>query len=167
MRYLLDHLDHLRSWAVVAVVAPAWQWVRMHWAGFWWSSPVVWIGVFWGLDWITGSINAIRDGLSHPEDPRRGWRVARAAWSVGKLLLWLCVLAVAWGLRDSGIWGGGLCASCLEAGVLLTEASSVIRNCARLSDSPVARRVLTIYADRFEDRASGRILIRHKNGGIE
>lgn len=143
MRYLLDHLDGLRRWWTAALVLPFWEWCRVHWAGFWWSSPFVWICLFWAADWCLGSARALHDGWSHPEQPERGWRAARAARSVLKLGVWLAVLGVAWGIRDSGIPYGTVPAGCLEAGVILTEAGSVVAHLAELSGSPTLRFLAT------------------------
>lgn len=146
-----DHLEHVRLWLLAVVVAPAWQWLQVHWGGFWWSSPVVWICLFWAADWVLGSARALHDGWTHPDDPTRGWRARRAAGSVGKLMAWLAVLGVAWGMRDSHMLGGVMAAACLEAGVLLAEVSSVLYHLGEITGSPVLR----FYATKFRHRAAG------------
>lgn len=149
MSHLRDGLEQLRLWLVAAVLSPGWAWVTEHWAGFWWSSPVVWVSIFWLLDLVLGSSRALYDGWSHPEDPTRGFRPRRCARSTLKLCAWLAVLMVAWGMRDSHMVGGILAASCLEAGVLLTEASSVLRHLGELTGAPFLR----FYATKFERQA--------------
>lgn len=139
MRHILEQLDHVRLWAIAVLLAPVWQWVQVHWSAFWWSSPLVWICLFWAADWVLGSSRALYAGWAHPDDPARGWRPARAARSVLKLLTWVCVLMVAWGLRDSAGVGGAMAAACIEAGVLLTEAGSVCGHLAEVSGLPVLR----------------------------
>ena len=151
MRYLTEHLDPLRRWVHLAFILPLWEWARVHWAGFWWSSPLVWICVFWAGDWVLGGIQAGLDGWRHPGDPKRGWSARRAARSVLKLLLWITVLAIAWGIRDSGIPYGYVPAGCLEAGVILTEAGSVLGHLAELSGSSALR----FLASKFRAQTTG------------
>lgn len=146
-----DQLEQVRLWLCAVVLAPAWAWITAHWGGFWWSSPVVWICIFWLLDLCLGSARALHDGWTHPQDPTRGWRARRAAGSVGKLCMWLLVLMVAWGFRDSGIMGGKLAAACLEAGVILTEASSVLYHLGEITGAPFLR----FYATKFRRQAGG------------
>lgn len=141
--WLREHLESARVWIMAVIVSPAWGWMRLHWSGFWWSSPVVWISIFWAADWLLGSYRALTAGTFRPR---------RAAASVGKLMAWLAVLMVAWGLRDSTMLGGGLAASCLEAGVLLAEASSVLYHLGELTGSPVLR----FYAAKFRSQSEGK-----------
>ena len=180
MSHFRDGLEQLRLWLVAAIVSPGWAWVTEHWAGFWWSSPVVWICIFWLGDLVLGSTRALYDGWTHPADPRRlrelqaqlqaapddatlqaeverlqenaarGFRPRRCAKSVLKLCAWLAVLMIAWGMRDSHMVGGVLAASCLEAGVLLTEASSVLKHLGELTGAPFLR----FYATKFERQAN-------------
>jgi len=139
MRYLSEHLEHLKRWAHVAIIVPAWECLQANFAGFWASSPFVWICVFWAMDWVFGGVRAGLDGWRNPQDPSRGWSARRAARSLLKLLLWLTVLLIAYGIRKSGIPYGGVPAGCLEAGVILTEAGSVLGHLAELSGSPTLR----------------------------
>jgi len=128
---------------LVSIITPAWQHLRLHWAGFLPSSAVFWLCVFWAADWATGSALAVREGRFEPR---------RARLSVWKLLTWLAVLGIAWGLRDSKVLGTTWAGACLEAGVLLTEASSVVRNLALLSSSERVRKVLKVYADKIDQQ---------------
>ena len=61
------------------------------------------------------------------------------------------VLAVAWGLRDSRIMGGPLAGALLEAGVLLTEVSSVLFHLGEITGAPFLR----FYATKFRKQAGG------------
>ena len=151
MPWLREHLESARVWAWAVLLTPGWAWVTEHWGGFWWSSPVVWICLFWSFDWLLGSGRALHEGWAHPGDPTKGFRARRAAASVGKLLVWLLVLMVAWGLRDSRMLGGTLAAACLEAGVLLTEASSVLYHLGEITGAPFLR----FYATKFRAQAAG------------
>lgn len=139
MRYITEHLDYLRRWAHVAVILPLWEWTRLHFGAFWFSSPFVWTCLFWAADWTLGGARAALDGWRHPDQPERGWSARRAARSLLKLLLWITVLAIAWGIRDSGIPYGNVPAGCLEAGIILTEAGSVLGHLAELSGSSALR----------------------------
>ena len=139
MPWLREHLESARVWAWAVLLAPSWEWVQVHWGGFWWSSPLIWICLFWAADWVLGSARALHDGYTHPADPTRGWRARRAAQSVGKLAIWVAVLMVAWGLRDSAGTGGKVAASLFELGVLLTEAGSVIGHLGEITGSPLLR----------------------------
>lgn len=157
LRYLRCILGHLvalpegkldvRHLAATIGLAPILDALQAHWSGFPLSSPVVWAVAFWAGDWVAGSLVALR---------AKQWRARRGLYSVVKLLIWIAALAVAYGLRDSGAPGCGLAAGAIEAAVLLTEGSSVLRNLALLSDNEAARRVLSVYADTLEWRVGKR-----------
>lgn len=146
-----EHMEHARLWLSAIILAPAWEWIRAHWAGFWWSSPLIWICLFWVADWLLGSARAAWDGWSHPDEPERGFRPRRALLSLGKLAGYVAGLMVAWGLRDSAGLGGAAVAAVAEAGILLYEASSVFRHLAALTGLPIFRWISTTA-----DRASRR-----------
>lgn len=150
LQYFEEQFDHLRLWVVAVFLAPGWQWVVVHWSGFWWSSPLVWISIFWAADWVLGTARACYSGWAHPEDPTMGWRPARSARSVLKLLWYVGALMLAWGLRDSAGMGGVVAAACIETGILLTEAGSVIQHMADLSGIPVLR----VFATKMKSQTS-------------
>lgn len=145
MSHLRDWVEQARLWLVAAVLSPAWQWVVIHWGGFWWSSSLVWISLFWAADWALGTARAIHSGWVHPDDPTRGWSPRRSAKSVLKLVWYILALMLAWGLRDSAGIGGQMAAACIETGVLLTEAGSVMGHMADISGIPVLR----VFATKF------------------
>lgn len=150
MRYFAAHLSELtggqegepRAW-IVAAFGAAWTAVTQHFDGFVLSNPVFWVSVFWALDWLLGSWLAWRECR---------WIPSRAGRSVLKWLLWMVVLAVAWGIRDSGFFGAGLLGGLVEGAIILAEGSSVIRNAAALSDNPRAKRLLGRFADAADQK---------------
>ncbi len=150
MRYFAAHITELaggnegepRAW-LVALFGTIWTALSNHFDGFVLSNPVFWVSVFWALDWLLGSWLAWR--LSR-------WSPTRAGRSVLKWLLWMVVLAVAWGIRDSGFFGASLLGGLVEGAIILAEGSSVIRNAAALSDNPRAKRLLSKFADAADQK---------------
>lgn len=149
--YFLDLLAQLRNWLAVAILAPVWESLRVHWAGFLWSDPVFWVCCFWMADWVLGVSLAIKDGAKHPDDPDRGFRASKAGRSVLKLLVYWLILAFAWGIRKSSP-AGYICAACIESGVIWWEAASGLRNLGDLFELPFVK----VFADNLENRVMRR-----------
>lgn len=121
--YILGHLQaaaEVVAEAKCALVAAAiWHELHAHFGVFWATSPLVWLCLLWGLDFLLGSYRALRAGE---------WSARRALLSAVKLATWACVLSVGHALRQSHLFGGGVAASGIDAVVLLSEASSVLLN---------------------------------------
>lgn len=105
------------------------------------TPPVVWVSIFWAMDWVLGSGLAIS---------RRQWSPRKAFFSIVKCLVYLAALAVAFGLRESHMLGAWAISGVIEAGILCAEGSSVMRNGARLTGS----RLLHWFADSMEARVA-------------
>lgn len=128
---------------LVAFLAFVWSQLNQHFNGFALSNPVFWVSIFWAMDWVLGSINAFRS---------RQWSPRRSFYGVIKWFIWMCVLSVAWGVRSSNFLGCSFIAACIEVAILLTEGTSVLRNCAELSDNKRAKRLLNRFADATEKK---------------
>lgn len=150
LKYFASHLSELPGNAeggisgwVVAVFGTFWAMLGQHFEGFVISNPVFWVTAFWALDLFLGSWLAWKESRFSP---------TRAARSALKWLLWMSVLAVAWGVRDSGFFGSAWMAAIVEGSIILAEGSSVIRNAAALSDNPRAKRLLSKFADAADQK---------------
>ena len=127
------------------VLGAAWALLSHHFGAFPASSPVFWVSIFWAMDWILGSCVALK---THNWSPRRSFH------GILKWLLWMAVLTVAWGIRDMGFLGCTMIGGMIEVAIMLTEGSSVMRNCAILSNNPKAQRLLNKFADAADQKLS-------------
>ena len=127
------------------ILGAAWAILTTHFGAFPASNPVFWVSIFWAMDWILGSCVAIK---THNWSPRRSFH------GILKWLLWMAVLTVAWGIRDMGFLGCTLIGGMIEVAIMLTEGSSVMRNCAILSNNPNAQRLLNKFADAADQKLS-------------
>lgn len=84
--------------------------------------PLHAVVLFWLLDMITGSAKVVRLG------GWRKWSPERARLGLAKLVLWGCVLAVTYILRESHTLGAAWFAGIVESYIIFTEAGSVLRN---------------------------------------
>ena len=103
------------------------------------TPPVVWVSVFWTMDWILGSILALY---------LRKWLPRKAFFSIVKWMVYVSALAVAFGLRESQILGGWAISGMIETAILCAEVSSVMRNGARLTNS----KILHWFADSLDHK---------------
>jgi len=127
------------------VLGALWGVLTHHFGSFPASNPVFWVSIFWAMDWILGSCVAIK---THNWSPRRSFH------GILKWLLWMAVLTVAWGIRDMGFLGCTMIGGMIEVAIMLTEGSSVMRNCAILSNNPKAQRLLNKFADAADEKLS-------------
>jgi len=123
----------------------AWAILTHHFGAFPASNPVFWVSIFWAMDWVLGSFVAFKNN---------SWSPRRSFHGVLKWLLWMAVLTVAWGIRDMGFLGCTLIGGMIEVAIMLTEGSSVMRNCAILSNNPKAQRLLNKFADAADQKLS-------------
>ena len=129
-RVLGDALGNLFVW----VLGPIWGLVcDWYLSGELWAMPMVWVTIFWALNWIIGSGLALTKSAPLPGQPDERWQPRKSVRSIGKLCVWLIALGMAWGLRKSGITGGWLPAGTLDVAVLLTEFIYLLRNLGRLA----------------------------------
>lgn len=133
------------------VLGPIWGYIHaFHLSDNFWASPYVWVSVFWVLNWVLGTILAIRDREWTPRDSFR---------SVIKLIVWLTALGLASGLKKSGVTGGFIPAGVLEFGVVITEFVYALRNLGRFSamfGNQNQAEVLTFVADKADEFAGHR-----------
>lgn len=106
-------------------------------------GPFTVVCALWGIDMFTGIVMAVR---------RRQWSPTRMAWGVFKLILWCCALLVAWLLRNDGYPVTDVFSPLIEVSIILTEASSVLRNIAELMESITGKksRILAFFAQRMD-----------------
>ena len=127
-----------------------------HMSGLLSSSMFFWVTIFWALDWLLGGIKAWR---------AKKWSARRGFYSVWKWVGWVIALTIAWGMRDSGVVGGGLIAGCIEAAVLFTEGASVLRNLADLlPEKSVFGGLMRVMAKNMERKLEEEIKVPGKNG---
>lgn len=132
------------KWSVATVLASAWACLSSQFDGYLSSPVVVWVSIFWALDWTLGSLLAWRE---HRYDPRRG------LYSVVKWLIWMATITVCWGLRKDALIYDDWIPPIVEVTILLTEAASVMRNGAALMASISGRKeagVLSRFGRAFE-----------------
>jgi len=122
-----------------------WGVLTNHFGDFPASNPVFWVSIFWGMDWILGSCVALKNN---------NWSPRRSFHGILKWLLWMAVLTVAWGIRDMQFLGCTWIGGMIEVAIMLTEGSSVMRNCAILSNNPKAQRLLNKFADAADQKLS-------------
>lgn len=133
-----------RPWAV-AILAAFWAEVQTRYGSFLLSDPVWLMTAVWAADFVLGSSLAIR--ASWQRAPVGRWSPRKAAQSIGKWLLWICVLFVCYALRQSGRFGFGPFAALIESAIILAEATSALRNAGRLTGA----RWLDKFASAGED----------------
>jgi hypothetical protein len=127
------------------ILGSAWAILTHHFQEFPASNPVFWVSIFWAMDWVLGSCVAIKTN---------NWSPRRSFHGVIKWMLWMAVLTVAWGIRDMNFLGCTLIGGMIEVAIMLTEGSSVMRNCAILSNNPKAQRLLNRFADAADSKLS-------------
>lgn len=156
----IGYWDYLTSYAKEAlsiareglslIVGSTWGLVQAKLAGFWFTSALFWLSIFWLVDFLLGSGRAIAAGQ---------WRARRALLSGAKLATGCLVLMTAHAMRDSSVGGHVISqavASLLEAVVLLAEFSSVLIHAGTLSDSKIVLRLGLAFrrgSSRAADRA--------------
>lgn len=117
------------GWKLGALAA-LWGVVQSNFVGFGVSQALVWMSLLWGADFVLGSMVALRD--SWIGGPNR-WAPSRVGKSVAKWTAWFVVLALTHAVRQHGF---GAISTCVEAAILLSEATSVIRNAGILTGRP-------------------------------
>lgn len=127
------------------ILGAVWGVLTTHFGSFPASNPVFWVSIFWAMDWVLGSCVALKNS---------NWSPRRSFHGILKWLLWMAVLTVAWGIRDMGFLGCTLIGDMIEVAIMLTEGSSVMRNCAILSNNPKAQRLLNKFADAADQKLS-------------
>lgn len=135
--------DH-KPWPTL-LLGGAWAVLTTHFGAFPASNPVFWVSIFWAMDWVLGSCVAFK---------QNNWSPRRSFHGILKWLLWMAVLTVAWGIRDMGFLGCTLIGGMIEVAIMLTEGSSVMRNCAILSNNPKAQLLLNKFADAADQKLS-------------
>lgn len=111
-------------------LAAVWAVIQGKFAGFAVSDALVWMSLLWFADFFLGSLVALRD--SWIGGPNR-WAPSRVAKSVAKWSAWFVALALTHAVRQQGF---GPISTCVEAAILLSEATSVIRNAGILTGRP-------------------------------
>lgn len=123
------------SW-IVGHVLPAYTLVAS-------TIPLTLILFLWVADMITGMgaswIRGYRDPVTKQVllvngAPITGWRALSGTWAragFAKLILWVSVLLIAFGLRHYHVMGGGLFAGLMEGAVAFWETGSVLKNLGR------------------------------------
>ena len=123
--------------------------VQTKFQGFAVSDALVWMSLLWAADFALGSMVALRDswtgGLNR-------WAPSRVAKSVAKWSAWFVVLALTHAVRQQGF---GPISTCVEAAILLSEATSVIRNAGILTGRPWVSRFAS-GLERLEQAAADR-----------
>lgn len=107
------------------------------------AGPLFVVLCLWALDMLVGTVQALI---------RRDFSPTKSLFGVLKLLVWVGALGVAWLLRVDGYPLDDLFAPLVEYAVILTEASSVLRNLAELHERLTGKpsRVLRWFASRVE-----------------
>ena len=136
------------GWRLGALAA-VWAVVQTKFQGFAVSDALVWMSLLWAADFALGSMVALRDswtgGLNR-------WAPSRVAKSVAKWSAWFVVLALTHAVRQQGF---GPISTCVEAAILLSEATSVIRNAGILTGRPWVSRFAS-GLERLEQAAADR-----------
>lgn len=146
--YLTHHFR--AAWAVITetkaalIVGAIQNEMISHFGLFWATSPLHWLLVLWSLDFLLGSIRALKAGQ---------WSARRALLSGVKLATWASIIGVGHVFRHSNLIGGSLIASALDAVVLLSEGSSVVTHGGHILGSPKLLRIGTALM-RGSDRAA-------------
>ena len=86
--------------------------------------------------------------------PDEEFKRSKALVSVGKLLTWWAVLAIAFGLRQMDYLALTTGAAILESAILLTEVGTVLKRLGMLWPNHPVGRVLAHLAMRVEERAN-------------
>lgn len=134
--YLQEHLS--TAWRILweekapLFFGAVWHAIHEYFGLFWATSPLYWLCLLWGLDFVLGSYRAWSAGE---------WSARRALLSAVKLATWASVLSVGHVMRHSGLLGGSLIASALDAVVLLAEASSVLAHAGAVLGNPDLERI--------------------------
>lgn len=120
------------------------------------AGPLFVVLCLWALDMLTGTVQALI---------RRDFSPSKSLFGVLKLLVWVGALGVAWLLRVDGYPLDDWFAPLVEYAVILTEASSVLRNLAELHERLTGKpsRVLRWFASRVE-QATAEHMATHQNG---
>lgn len=120
------------------------------------AGPLFVVLCLWAGDMLVGTIQAL---------VRKDFSPSKSLFGVLKLLVWVGALGVAWLLRVDGYPLDDLFAPLVEYAVILTEASSVLRNLAELHERLTGKqsRVLRWFASRVE-QAAEQHLATHQNG---
>lgn len=107
------------------------------------GGPILIVLCLWSLDMLAGSGLALA---------RRNWSPRKGFYGVVKLLIWVSALSVAWLLRVDGYPLDDFFAPVVELAIILTEASSVLRNLASLMEIGTGKksRVLAWFSDRVD-----------------
>ena len=141
---LQDATNHMESW----IVGPIWGYLHhFYLSGQFWASTYVWVTLFWSLNWVLGTGLAVAG---------REWAIRDSLRSLIKLLVWICALGIASGLRHSGVTGGWLPAGVIDTMAVFTEAAYLMRNLGRVTTkfgNQNQGEILTYAADRTDEFA--------------
>jgi len=163
----MDFVNYLKQAALGAlsrfeiyILGPIWGWLHDRYlSGELMASPMVWVTIFWSLNWLIGSGLALTKPAPLPGQEDERWQPRKSFRSIGKLLVWLVALLMAWGLKKSGITGGFIPAGVLEVGVMVTEFAYLVRNLGRLATylgNPRQGKILAFAADTMDELAGAR-----------
>lgn len=164
----MDFLTYLRQSIHAAtgrfeiyILGPLWGWIHEQYlSGQLMASPIVWVTVFWTMNWLIGSFLALMKTMNpKPGEEAERWQPRKSLRSIGKLTVWLGALGMAWGLKKSGITGGWIPAGTLDVAVILTEFAYLVRNLGRLAKwmgNDQQGNILTLAADTVDEFAGAR-----------
>ena len=170
-KYLMGHLAAAseggrdNGW-LLALLAAIWNEAQQRYSGFFMSDPVWLVTACWAVDFLLGTILALRD--SWRGGPNR-WSPACCARSLGKWLLWMTVLFVTFNLRKAGGFGFGPFASLLESAIVLSEVTSAIRNAGKLNGARWLERFAAAGehgVERIAERVEATMGEPHPNGPV-
>lgn len=138
-------LSDIRSNVEIYLVGPIWA-LTNDWysSGQIWASPYTWITIFWLSNLILGATLAISN---------KEWEPGKFLKSVTKLMIWILALLAATGVRRACVPGGFFLAGVIEAAVIFTELSYLLRNLGRIAiklGNTNQGNILSIVADRTE-----------------
>lgn len=145
--YCEDTLSIARDWATVLVGA-VWGVITSKFGGWWATSALSWLAIFWSIDFVLGSARAIHAGK---------WKARVALMSGTKLGVGSLLLLISYALKDSHIIGTWAISSLLDAVPLLAEISSVLIHVGQLTGNSMVLR-LGLAFRRGSKRAAGKAM---------
>lgn len=140
-----DAIEPHRSLLAIFLGAP-WTSLLGHYALFPQSAAVFYVTAFWVMSWILGFTLAWA---------KKEVSTKKAARSIGRWLLWMFALSVAWGFRDAKVMGGEFISGAIETLIMLTEGLRVFRLLAFWADHlgfKGADKLLSFFANTVENR---------------